>query len=319
MATSTRSNPAAQEENSRFPDGFRILQGKQEYVTYRDHSSIRVWYSEVATHYDYHQHSAIEVIMPRQGMSVYRMPDRVFCVEPGQILFIPSECPHELTETENTCRYLFLFEPNPLTILRDQPAFELLLKQPLYLKDDSPLRQEVTESLNGVVDAYMARESMWNARCYAHLVRLYASLGTYLEPPEEAGTGVQIDSEIMNGALTYINEHYMDDISLDDVALFAGFSRFYFSRMFKQFAGCSYSEYLTRRRMNVATELLIRTGIPIQEVAEKAGFGSLATFNRVFRGRNHCTPTQYRAVYGHTMRPEVVHWLFPDKEEEEEE
>ena len=32
---------------SRFPDGFRILQGKQEYVTYIDHSSVRVWYSEV--------------------------------------------------------------------------------------------------------------------------------------------------------------------------------------------------------------------------------------------------------------------------------
>ena len=49
---------------SRFPDGFRYMQGKQEYVTYRERSTLRVWYSETPWHYETHYHSAVEIIMP---------------------------------------------------------------------------------------------------------------------------------------------------------------------------------------------------------------------------------------------------------------
>ena len=68
------------EGRNKFPDGFRILQGKQEYITYLDHSSIRIWPSETAAHFDQHTHSAIEIIMPQQGASVYHMLDAVYRV-----------------------------------------------------------------------------------------------------------------------------------------------------------------------------------------------------------------------------------------------
>jgi AraC-like DNA-binding protein len=45
-------------------------------------------------------------------------------------------------------------------------------------------------------------------------------------------------------------------------------------------------------------DLLIRTNTPMREVAMESGFGSVATFNRVFREKKGCTPTQYRAIYG---------------------
>ncbi len=45
-------------------------------------------------------------------------------------------------------------------------------------------------------------------------------------------------------------------------------------------------------------DLLIRTEVPMREVALQSGFGSVATFNRVFREKNGCTPTRYRAIYG---------------------
>lgn len=305
-------------ESKRFPDGFRILKGKQEYVTYQEHSSVRVWASETATHFDYHQHSAIEIILPHQGVSVYRLPERVYCVEPGQVLIIPPDCPHELTESRDTKRYLILFEPNPLMSLRDQPSVKHLFREPIYLNDGAEIQAKVTGLLMQLVSSYFSKEPMWNARCYSYLTQLYAELGSERtlvnDEPEEQQS--RIDSEIMNGALTYINQHFMEDISLDDVAGFAGFSKFYFSRVFKQFAGASYTEYLTRKRMNNATDLLIRTDMPIREVAEKSGFGSLATFNRIFRRLNQCTPTQYRAIYGRTVAQGSEKWLFEGENEQ---
>ena len=298
-----------EKKNKRFPDGFRIMQGQQEYVSYTEHSSIRIWESESATHFDVHRHSAVELIMPLEGASIYQMPDREYRVEAGQLLIIPPDLPHSLTEIEGTRRYLMLFEPNPLMSLRDQPSINQVLKEPIHLKEDSELRTRINGLLLQVVAVYFEQEPMWNARCYAYLLQLYATLGSQpaFSRDEES---IRIDSEILNGAMSYINQHYMEDISLEDVASFTGFSRFYFSRVFRQFAGCSFTEYLTRKRMNVATDLLIRTDAPIQTIASQSGFGSVATFNRVFRKQNQCTPTQYRAIHGRTMIPGAARWIW---------
>ena len=96
----------------------------------------------------------------------------------------------------------------------------------------------------------------------------------------------------------YINNHYQEPLTLDDVAEFAGFSRFYFSRSFKKQTGFSFKDYLCEKRLQAAMDMLIRSNRPIQEVAAESGFGSVATFNRVFREKKGCTPTQYRAIYG---------------------
>lgn len=310
-----RAQPA-EKKNKRFPDGFRIMQGQQEYVVYTEHSSIRIWESESATHFDCHRHSAVELIMPLEGTSIYTTQDQEYRVRAGEILIIPPDCPHALTELPGTRRYLVLFEINPLMALRDEPTVSEVLKEPIHLKEDSELRTRVVGLLMQMIAVYFEQAPMWNARCYACLLQLYAALGSQPAFAKTSEDTVPIDSEILNGAMTYINQHYRENICLEDVADFTGFSRFYFSRMFKQFAGCSFTEYLTRKRMETAMDLLTRSTRSIQEIAEQSGFGSLATFNRVFRKQNQCTPTQYRAIYGRIMIPGAAQWIFSDQNNE---
>lgn len=294
--------------SSRFPDGFRILQGSQEYITYLEHSSIRVWESEVEAHFDMHSHSAIEVILPHQGLAVYQMHnDDEYRVGPDEVLIVPSGWAHELTECGDLHRHLLLFEPNPLMNLRDMHRINSMMQKPIYLHDQSELHQQVRGLIMEAVDCYKRQEPLWNTQCYSYLMQMYALLGrSYLRATVPTRHGDRnIDSAIMNSAITYINEHYMDDISLEDVAYFAGFSKYYFSRVFKQFSSQSFSEYLIGKRLNVATDLLIRTRQPVKEVASLSGFGSVATFNRIFRERKNCTPSQYRAIYG-TIMPDTL-------------
>ena len=301
-----------EEARSRFPDGFRILQGRQEYITYLEHSSIRVWQSDVSTHYDNHCHSAVEIIMPNRGVAVYQVQDEVFRVLPGEILILPSGCMHSLTEPPETQRYLLLFEPNPLLNLRDIPSVSAMMQQPVYLRAESELVSEARKLLEKVVECYFRKEPLWNTECYSYLMQMYALLGRhYLESagPQHPSQH-SIDPAIMNSAITYINEHYMDETSLEDAALFAGFSKYYFSRMFKQFSGISFSEYLTRKRLNVAVDLLVRTDQSIREIAQSSGFGSMATFNRIFREHKNCTPSQYRAIYSMALSPQTDKPIF---------
>ena len=300
------------EAKSRFPDGFRILQGRQEYITYLEHSSIRIWASDVSSHYDNHSHSAVEIIMPHRGLVVYQLQDEVFRVHPGEVLILPSGCMHALTEPPETQRYLLLFEPNPLLSLRDIPSVSAMMQQPIYLHADHALCGQVVKLLEEVVACYFRKDLLWNTECYSYLLQMYALLGRhYLETagPQHMSQH-SIDPAIMNSAITYINEHYMDEMSLEDAALFAGFSKYYFSRMFKQFSGISFSEYLTRRRLNVASDLLVRTDQSIREIAQSSGFGSMATFNRIFRQHKNCTPSQYRAIYSMTLATQPDKSIF---------
>ena len=305
--------PAAKAENSRFPDGFRILQGKQEYITYMDRSSIRVWLSDAAAHYDPHSHSAIEIILPDRGVSVYQVREDTYRVQPGEILIVPSGWQHAITEPPGTLRYLLLFEPNPFQELRDMPDIAPMMMQPIYLHDGSELQSQVHAILRRTVDCYFAREPMWNTLCYSYLLQMYALLGSHylrVTAPEQYVSHRSIDPVIMNSTITFINEHYMDDITLEDAAEFAGFSKYYFSRMFKQFSGISFSEYLTRRRLNVAADLLVRTNQPMRDIAASSGFGSIATFNRIFREHKSCTPSQFRAIYSMAMTPGTAKPVF---------
>ena len=286
---------------SRFPDGFRILQGKQEYVSYLEHSSIRIWPSNVASHFDYHMHTAVEILMCDRGVCVYQLQDEEYRVHPGEILILPSNCPHILTEPEDTLRHLLLFEPTPLMTLRDMNSIVPLMQKPIYITAQSVTHDQVEEYLHETIQCYNEKALLWNSKCYSYLLQMYVLLGQhYLENmvPKEARQATGIDPVIMNSAITYINEHYMDDLALDQVADFTGFSKYYFSRIFKQFAGVSFTEFLTRKRLNEAASLLIHTGQQIQDIATAVGFGSIATFNRVFREHKACSPSQFRAIYG---------------------
>ena len=286
---------------ARYEDGFRVIQGRREYVTYLDDSSIRIWYSDVPWRYEIHDHSAIEILLTLEGMVTYTIEDKVYQVRKGEILIIPQDTAHSLTMEEGSSRYLYLFEPDAIMTMRDIKSMAIYFNKPFHLRDGSDAHVRIRELLLRAKDLYEKRELMWNTACYSCILRVYATLGQrYLSGirPRTADNMRNMDSEVITAVLTYINNHYREELSLENVAGFAGFSRYYFSRSFKKQTGYSFKDYLCQKRLQVAMDLLIRTNRSMRDVAIESGFGSVATFNRVFREKKGCTPTQYRAIYG---------------------
>ena len=286
---------------ARYEDGFRVLQGKREYVTYLDDSSVRIWYSDVPWRYEPHDHSAVEILLTMEGVVTYTVEDTAYQVRKGEVLIIPPDTVHSLSMGEGSSRYIFLFEPDAIMSMRDIKAMAMYFNKPFHLRDGSEAHVRIRELLLRARDAYDKRELMWNTACYSCILRIYATLGQqYLSGirPRNADGVRNMDSEVITAVMTYINNHYREELSLEDVARFAGFSRYYFSRSFKRQTGYSFKDYLCQKRLQVAMDLLIRTNRSMREVAIESGFGSVATFNRVFREKKGCTPTQYRAIYG---------------------
>ena len=288
-------------KRSRFPDGFRIMKGMQEYVTYIEHASVRVWYSETPWHFDSHCHSAVEIIVPVRGEVIYTVADKTYRVQSNEVLIVPPNWVHSLNMHEGSARYLLLFEPDSIFSMRDMQLVEGMLKTPIYLTGQSESQDAIRSLLLQAVSCYERREFLWNSMCYSYLLQMYVRLGQFnmtRELNRYDAKNQRIDPEIVDSARLYIDQNYMRDITLNDVSKFTGFSRCYFSRVFKQQLGQSFSEYLRNKRVSMAEELLIHTRQSIQDIAVSAGFGSIATFNRVFRETRGCTPSRYREIYG---------------------
>ena len=296
--TGTRSQ-SAEFRKRRYEDGFRVLQGRREYVTYPENSSFRVWFSDTPWRYELHEHSAVEIVLTTEGTVEYDVGNTRYIVRKGEVLIIPPETPHSLSMGENSSRILFLFEPEPLLTIRDIKAIAEQFHRTFYLHDGSEAHIRIRETLLKASETYKAMDAMWNTMCYSYMLRMYTTLGqTYLIRSRGKQSGNHVESEVIAVAMGYINSHFGEELSLDDVAAFTGFSRYYFSRSFKRQTGYSFKDYLCQKRLQAAMDLLIQTNRSMRDVAVESGFGSVATFNRVFREKKGCTPTQYRAIYG---------------------
>lgn len=101
---------------------------------------------------------------------------------------------------------------------------------------------------------------------------------------------------IINKCMKYINEHYMDNISLESVSQKYYFNPSYFSKLFKSYTGLGFSEYLLKVRVNKADFLLKNTDDNISEIARRIGFKDPSYFNRVFKKEVGISPLRYRQM-----------------------
>lgn len=105
-------------------------------------------------------------------------------------------------------------------------------------------------------------------------------------------------------ALVFINNNYMNKISLATVAKRACTSKHHFSRQFKKYVGCTYREYLKKVRTEKARDLLKGSKLSVTEAAISVGYANLRNFERIFKKIHGCTPHQYRN--GHAQQSEAA-------------
>ena len=95
----------------------------------------------------------------------------------------------------------------------------------------------------------------------------------------------------------YVEKNYMEDIHLKDIARAAGFSEYYFSRLFKEITEKNFRQYLNEYRVKKAEAFLTNPNYTISEAAYAVGFSSISTFDRLFRKIKGCSPQDFRKLH----------------------
>lgn len=99
---------------------------------------------------------------------------------------------------------------------------------------------------------------------------------------------------VIRQLLEYIQQHYQEDISLDDLASHVGLHPNYVSSLFKKNAGQSYLAYLHKERLNAAKKLLLNTDYTMEQIADEVGYSSPSQLARIFRKYESLSPSDYR-------------------------
>ena len=125
------------------------------------------------------------------------------------------------------------------------------------------------------------------------LIELCRMLGGGAEGGKEK-SGETERSQLIKNVITYINEHYQEDIRLSSLARQVWVSPSYLSRQFKSKVGVNIIQFITQRRLQAAQRLLITSDLNIGEISSRLGFKSGNYFYTVFKKSYGISPREYR-------------------------
>lgn len=98
----------------------------------------------------------------------------------------------------------------------------------------------------------------------------------------------------VQSAMKYMEDHYPQPISLDDLAARTSTSKYHLAKEFKKYTSFSPHDYLIRLRINQARILLKTSSLPVVKIAHAVGIRDINNFNYLFKSRTGKTPSQYR-------------------------
>lgn len=124
----------------------------------------------------------------------------------------------------------------------------------------------------------------------AHLFRYFSVKAAANTSPVD-----RLSLDRIRSVISYVEEHFRDPISLQEIADHLGLGREYFCRFFKKNMGMSFLQYVNEVRITHIYQDLISTDASIAELAEQNGFHNQKLFNRTFKKIYGCSPSEVRS------------------------
>lgn len=176
---------------------------------------------------------------------------------------------------------------------------QVALREPTHAQFEKITRQLVdwgmSVDLNRLEDAYF-HSKVLSREQYESMIRLLEIFAQHLAAcaNQIMVSRRQEEPPLVTRAKDFIAQHQSESLSLETIAETLHVSTFYFCKMFKKATGLTFTDYLTRSRIEKARNLLLNPNARVSEVAYECGFTTLTHFNRSFKRITGASPTSYR-------------------------
>lgn len=274
------------------------------YETYRkvDTEGIYLSYSTAPGGYHpLHWHEEIELLYQLNGRSDIQIDGKKYQIQNKLLTVINSRQVHSVHTYSDTSMFICVHISKKL-IEKYIPDIDLYR---IYcIPDDIPDSQfpeylSVCRQMEDLLRLYITDKPAWQMESEGIILQVLAQLIRHFSrksAPDEIGlsSADRTSFNRIRDVITYVEEHFREPISLQDIAGHLSLGREYFCRFFKKNMGMSFLRYLNEVRISHVYRDLEQTDAPIAEIAEKNGFLNQKLFNRAFREVYGCTPSAVR-------------------------
>lgn len=254
--------------------------------------------------YFVHSHDFSELVVILQGSAIHIIEGREYSVTAGQVFLIHSGVSHGYKNVDGIEYINVMFQPEQLlqlSELRLLPGFQALFYiEPFYRKEmnfkgmltlNEAQLQEATKLLDLILTEYELQPQGYRLMIRSYFTALVGLLSRYYQ----IGSGHEDNKALRIGeAVTYIEEHFLQPITLQAMADKAYLSTRQFQRVFTRNYHTTPMDYVIRKRLDYSCTLLRYPNLSISQVALESGFRDQNYYARQFRKVYNCTPSEYR-------------------------
>ena len=257
------------------------------------------------THVPLHWHSELELIVIKKGRGIVSADLEKRAVSSGDIVLIRPGQLHSIEQEQNhNMKYEnIIFKPELLisgsadlcAIRYILPFMEGAIPSETYLTPALSYYKEISECIRQIDLLCSAQPEGYQLAVKSFLFRFFYLLISNSRKKETASASQTKSLEKMKSILKYVEEHYAEHITIDDMASLTYYSKSHFMKFFKQNMGSGFIEYLNDYRLTMSERLLKSSDSSVLEIAQQCGFDNLSYFNRIFKRKYGLSPGKWRA------------------------
>ena len=251
----------------------------------------------------WHWHPEVEITWIMSGEMEYHVNDRAYFLKAGEGLFGNSKTLHSgYRNEEKECTYLSVtFHPRFLygyenSILQTKYVDYITLRDDwssLKLEKNVTWHQEILEWMKSIYELSKEPPMDYELQVHLYLMEIWQQLYRYFASLPEREKKSQAHLQRLREIISYIQENYAEEISLEDIAENVNICKSECCRFFKKHMNMTIFDYILYLRVQNSLPLL-RAGESITKTAGIVGFSSSAYYGQVFRRYMKCTPREYR-------------------------
>ncbi len=231
--------------------------------------------------FDRHLHQDYELVVPTFGTIRVMTEDRSEILTPGNCALILSDQMHAYDTIGSSGTFVHVFSPDTVG------SFTKEIAGRSGTTSVFPVPRALTDRY---LDAIAVRKDY---REYTLKGFLYLFLAEYLSHTKLVSRRAT-QSSLLSSMFAYINAHFREKITLEDVAQNCGYDAHYLSRIFATNVGINFRRVVNSYRLDYARTLLEESDLSVTEIAMASGFGSVRSFNRAFADEYEESPRSGR-------------------------
>ncbi len=252
-----------------------------------------------------HWHRYMQIGLCLNGKGKFFFSDKVYEAEKDDIFISNNFESHvAVTDPNKAMDYLFVVFLPEVIAYPGCRQFDFQYLYPYWynpktfdnkISRDSELAERLKETMLVMEKIFIEKETDYQHELDACLRLLLTMLIKHYK--KEYNDYFSFDSNKHNKlqeAMNYINAHYLEKISLEDIAAKFYMSTSRFRHLFKETLNMGFKEYVTYLRLSEAKRLLIYSDTSIKEIAALCGFSNLNQFYKVFNKYVYMMPAEYR-------------------------